>query len=69
MPTLRASAPASMRFLACAAVTTRGRQRYRKELSEGETLKIGAFIVQMQKKDGDGVYHFLQPPEVQGISV
>lgn len=29
MPTLRASTPASIRFLACAAVTTRERQRLR----------------------------------------
>lgn len=29
MPTLRASTPASIRFLACAAVTTRERQRHR----------------------------------------
>lgn len=35
MPTLRASTPASMRFFAWAAVTTRGRQTHKK-ISEGE---------------------------------
>lgn len=36
MPTLRASTPASMRFFAWAAVTTRERQTDRNELSERE---------------------------------
>lgn len=61
MPTLRASTPASMRFFAWAAVTTRGRQMHTKN-----QCGSGAF-----ERDGEaraGCYRFHLPPGVQDIS-
>lgn len=64
MPTLRASTPASMRFFACAAVTTRERQRPRNVL----TVESGRWKAAERPWDRSSFYHFRQPPGVQGIS-
>lgn len=64
MPTLRASTPASIRFFAWAAVTTRERQRHRKVVGVG----VGMWNTSEKPWDRSRFYHFHQPPGVQGIS-
>lgn len=61
IPTLRASTPASMRFFAWAAVTTRGRQTH-------EENQRGSGAFERDGKAWTGCYHFHQPPGVQDIS-
>lgn len=64
MPTLRASTPASIRFFACAAVTTRERQRHRNVASVG----AGMWNTLETPWHRGNFYRFHQPPGVQGIS-